>query len=131
MIDEASRFHVAKIITRGHTNNFTDLGNCTSIQLLQAMNKWTRYLPVPQTIHVDDEGVFASDEFKQYCTDRSITIKSCAGEAHWQNGIIERHIGTLKGFIRRLFLDDLYTEQDLEYILDRSTEAKNNNGAYG
>ena len=29
----------------------------------------------------------------------------CAGEAHWQNGIVEIHIGTFKTMLEKLILD--------------------------
>ena len=97
----------------------------------QCLHEYIRYLPAPKVIHCDDEGVFSSDEFKEWCNQRSIHIRPCAGEAHWQNGIVERHIGTLKQIVQRLFLDDLYAELEPEYILYKACGSKNVNGSYG
>ena len=83
-----------------------------------------------KVIHCDDEGVI-SIAFKEWCNQRSIHIRPCAGEAHWQHGIVERHIGTLKEIVQRLFLDDVYGELEPEYILDKACESKNVNGSYG
>ena len=55
----------------------------------------------------------------------------CAGEAHWQNGIVERHIETFKDMHAKLQLDDAYVDSDPQYILDRVTEGKNRHGMYG
>ena len=85
----------------------------------------------PKVIHCDDERVFSSDEFKAWCNQRSIQIRPCAGEAHWQNGIVERHIGTLKMIAKKLLLDDLYAGMGPENVLDAACNSKNVNGSYG
>ena len=131
LIDEASKFHVAKIVRSARVKAHSDLGNCDAVDLIDCLQEYTRYLPSPKVIHCDDEGVFSSDEFKEWCNQRSIHIRPCAGEAHWQNGIVERRIGTLKQIVQRLFLDDLYAGLDPEYILDKACESKNVNGSYG
>ena len=97
LIDEASKFHIAKVVRTSKTaRTFQDLGNCESKTLLICLDEYTRYLSTPRIIHCDDEGIFSSDEFKEWCNQRTIQIRPCVGEAHWQNGIVERHIGTLK-----------------------------------
>ena len=95
------------------------------------VEEWCRYLPTPKVVHCDDEGVYASERFKGWCSDRTVSIKTCAGEAHWQHGIVERHIQTFKNILTKLFLDDRFNENDAEYVVDRATEAKNRHGAYG
>ena len=127
LIDEACKYHVARVVRRGFCKH-NELGNCDAQDLLDTLNEWTRYLPCPRTIHVDEEGVFNSDEFKDCCQHRSIILKNCAGEAHWQNGIVERHIGTFKRILKKMALDDLYSELDFEEIVDLVCQAKNHNG---
>ena len=104
LIDEASKYHVARVVRKGKFKSFNDLGNCDTETLLESLHEWTRYLLAPKVIHCDDEAIFSSNEFKVWCSQRAIQIKPCAGEAHWQNGIVERHIGTLKSILQRLFI---------------------------
>ena len=130
LIDEACKCHVACVVRRGFCH-YNELGNCDAQDLLSALSEWTRYLPCPRTIHIDEEGVFNSDEFKEWCQNRPITLTNCAGEAHWQDGIVERHIQTLKRMIKKTVLDDHYSELDFEDIVDLACQAKNDNGRYG
>ena len=53
-----------------------------------------------------------------------------AGEAHWQNGIVERHIGTFRELLNKLFLEDVFEGATNQSIVDSVTEAKNRNGTY-
>ena len=48
MIDEASKFHIAKIIAPVKVQNYSDLGNCTFKQLYEALEEWFRYFQHPQ-----------------------------------------------------------------------------------
>ena len=130
MIDEACRYQVARVMKRGFVK-YSELGNCSPKDLIEVLSEWLRYLPAPRLIHVDEEGVFNSDEFKDWLNLRSIPMKNCAGEAHWQNGIVERHIQTLKHMVKRMVLDDLYTDLDFEDILAIACSSKNHNGRYG
>ena len=53
-----------------------------------------------------------------------------AGEAHWQNGIVERHIGTFRELLSKLLLEDMFEGADYPSVVDHVTEAKNRNGTY-
>ena len=55
---------------------------------------------------MDEEGVFQSEKFREFCGVKSIEVKMAAGEAHWQNGVVERHIGTFRSLLERILLDD-------------------------
>ena len=101
MIDEACRYHVAKVVRRGFVK-YSELGNCLPQDVIGVLTEWLRYLPAPRIIHVEEEGVCNSDELKDLLNHRSINMKNCAGEAHWQIGIVERHIQTLKNTVKRL-----------------------------
>ena len=46
------------------------------------------------------------------------------GEAHWQNGIVERHIGTFRELLSKLFLEDTFEGATNQSIADSVTEAK-------
>ena len=55
-IDEASTYHIAKIIREGQVNNYYDLGNCDASDLIEAIAEWARYMSHPSCVHVDEEG---------------------------------------------------------------------------
>ena len=82
----------------------------------------------PHCFHVDEEGCFHSEQFKEYCGLKTVYIKMAAGEAHWQNGIVERHIGTFRELLSKLLLEDMFEGADFQSVVDEVTEAKNRNG---
>ena len=88
--------------------NYSDLGNCDAQELIEAISEWARYMARPSCFHVDEEGCFHADGVKEYCGLKSIEIKMAAGEAHWQNGIVERHIGTFRELFSKLLLEDTF-----------------------
>ena len=53
-----------------------------------------------------------------------------ACEAHWQNGIVERHIGTFRELFSKLLLEDTFEGATLQSVVDHACEAKNRNGSY-
>ena len=52
-----------------------------------------------------------------------------AGEAHWQLGVVERHIATLTDTAQKLSLDRPI-ETPIQDIVDDACEAKNSIGRY-
>ena len=46
-IDEASKYHTAKIIREGKVSNYSDLGNCDASDLIEAIAEWARYMSHP------------------------------------------------------------------------------------
>ena len=61
---------------------------------------------------------------------KAIEVKMAVGEAHWKNGIVERHIGTFRELLSKLFLEDVFEGADMQSIVDHACEAKNRNGSY-
>ena len=53
-----------------------------------------------------------------------------AGEAHWQNCIVERHIGTFRELLKKLLLEDVFEGATNQNVVDQVCEAKNRNGSY-
>eukprot|EP00974_Lingulodinium_polyedra_P111446 10779272-Lingulodinium_polyedra.AAC.1 len=49
----------------------------------------------PKRWRVDQEGCFQEDSFMSWCGKHHINIAVVAGAAHWQNGVVDRHIQTL------------------------------------
>lgn len=84
----------------------------------------------PVRFHVDEDGCFHSEKFKEYCGVKSIEIKMAAGEAHWQNGVVERHIGTFRSLFGKLSMDDTIEGASSQSIADATCEAKSQHGSY-
>ena len=84
----------------------------------------------PSCFHVDEEGCVHSEQFKEYCGLKSIEVNMAAGEAHWQNGIVERHIGTFRELLNKLLLEDVFEGVDNQTVVDNVCDAKNRNGTY-
>ena len=93
----------------------------------------------PPRFHVDSEGCFKGDDFLQYCSDHSIQISMCAGRAHWQHGVVERHVGVFKGTLDKLLLDrakefpedQAPSEDEIQALISETTQIKNDFGWYG
>ena len=71
-IDEASRYYTAKIVEEGRCVQYSDLGNCQASELIDAISEWARYMAHPVRFHVDEEGCFHSEKFKEYSGAKSI-----------------------------------------------------------
>ena len=74
--------------------------------------------------------MFHSERFKEYCGLKSVEVKMAAGEAHWQTGIVERHIGTFRELFEKMPLEDLFEDVETQNIVDSVCEAKNRNCTY-
>ena len=48
MIDEASRYHIAKIVKHGFVEAGGSLGNCDGPTLMGELTEWTRYFGRPK-----------------------------------------------------------------------------------
>ena len=88
-VDEASRFHHATVVG-------VCPEHCTSERLVELIGQWTTFMNYPARWHVDSEGCFKGDAFIALCSKHNIKIAVCAGQAHWQNGMVERHIDVFK-----------------------------------
>ena len=91
---------------------------------------WLRFMLSPKRIHVDADGVFTSGRLAEFCARRNIRIVVCGGEAHWQLGVVERHIGTLKDALAKLFLEDCFGDMTPQECVDMALEAKNFHGVH-
>ena len=124
VIDEASEYHTANIIREGRVRNYSDLGNCDAQDLIAAIQEWARYMSHPACFHVDEEGCFHSEHVKDYCGLKSIEVKMAAGEAHWQNGVVERHIGSFRKLLNKVRLEDVFEGADNQTIVDNVCETQ-------
>ena len=73
-IDEASRFHIGKVIKESYTADSDEsLGNADADDVLEALqNDWLRWMQSPKRIHVDADGVFTSGKLADLCARRHI-----------------------------------------------------------
>ena len=53
-----------------------------------------------------------------------------AGESHWQNGVVERHVGTFRELFNLLQLEDVFGGATNQTIVGNVCEAKHRNGTY-
>ena len=53
-----------------------------------------------------------------------------AGEARWQSGIVERHIGTFRALFNKLLEEDAFAGASNQSVVDAVCEAKNQHGSY-
>ena len=103
-VDEASRFHFATLVACKSDKKHLSL---SSAELVKHLHKWTQFMGYPRRWHVDTEGCFKGSDFLDYCSKHGCEISMAAGQAHWQNGIVERHIGTFKIVFDKLLMGDL------------------------
>ena len=66
----------------------------------------------------------------RYCGLKSIEVNMVVGEAHWQNGIVERHVGTFREMLSKRLLEDVFEGADNQTTVDHVCESKNRNGSY-
>ena len=130
-LDEASKFHIVRVIKEGIEDNEHVLGNIDGPTLIEKLQQcWLPYFQTPQLIHCDSEGVFKSNALLKLAQSRGIRIVNTAGEAHWQLGIVERHIQTITELIQKL-ADDNDERLTTQELCDLAAEAKNSFGHYG
>ena len=85
--------------------NYLDLGKCDAPDLTTAIVEWARYMSHPSCVHVGEEGCFHTEQFKEHDGLKAIEVKMASGEARWQNGIVERHIGTFLELLNKVLLE--------------------------
>ena len=61
---------------------------------------------------------------RKYCGVKSIEIKISVGEAKWQNGIVERHIGTFRDMLNKMFVEDVFEGAGAQTTVDHVCESK-------
>lgn len=59
---------------------------------------------VPRRVLVDLDSAFKGD-FLQIMNERSVLVRCAAGQAHWQNGLAERHGGAWKEIFKKVVED--------------------------
>ena len=99
MVDEASTFMVPHLL---HRLDEGEHENATAEQVVDALqNSWIRFFGHPSVLRLDPEGAFRSRLLEDFCGTRDIELQPCAAEAHYQIGVVERAIGTLRKSVER------------------------------
>ena len=85
---------------------------------------WINWAGAPKHLLVDLDPGFR-DQFLQLMDSRSITVRCAAGQAHWQNGVCERHGATWKAIWKKLVEDLTVLEDEFAEAVACTSDAKN------
>ena len=103
IICDATRFARAIKI---HTIPKTQHKNANTEEVLNALESgWIEIFGNPAEIRHDPEGSFVSSSMIEEMSARGIHMKPVAGEAHWQNGLVERAIQTIFATATRMMAE--------------------------
>ena len=97
IIDEGSRFRMARILVKGQKQAPTTAA-CTNY----LQEGWFQVFGKPRTIRLDPAGSFRSGAFESFCDRHSIYHDVIPGEAHWQIGLAEQSIQGLKALMSKM-----------------------------
>ena len=94
LVDEASTFLVPHLLCIVPDDVHE---NAKGEQVVLAIQEsWIRFFGHPSMIRLDPEGAFRSRALEEFCASRDIELEPCAAEAHYQIGVVERSIGTIR-----------------------------------
>lgn len=96
-----------------------------SKELARAMlDGWISWAGAPKHLLVDLDSGFR-DQFLQLMDNRSIMVRCAAGQAHWQNGVCERHGSTWKSIWSKLVEELQVVDAELHEAIACTNDAKN------
>ncbi len=103
MVDEGSRLCIApELDTKDIQTSF----NISGEQVRELyVDHWHAHYGQPQRFHTDPEGAFRPKELHEFLRRRGVFHDVTAGEAHWQNSIVERTISTVRSIVEKLCLN--------------------------
>ncbi|CAE7496334.1 RE1 [Symbiodinium sp. CCMP2592] len=101
VVDEGSRFRVAKILTKG---NKQTPNAATCLNFLS--EGWIQIFGKPRALRLDPAGSFRSASVENFCDRNEIYLDIIPGEAHWQIGTVENAIQGLKTVMTKLSAED-------------------------
>ena len=83
--------------------SMTSAGTDNGMRVIQAFcDTWLLHRPRPQWILMDSQTSFCQGVFPEFLSTIGIGSAVTAAEAHWQNGVAEALIGTMKRTMRRI-----------------------------
>ena len=92
LIDTATRFSAAAIITSKHKEVIIDL----------IFKHWIALFGTPNRFLSDNRGKFNNELYKEMAELLNIEVLSTAGESPWSNGITERHNAIIGNMLERI-----------------------------
>ena len=101
VIDEGSRYRMAKILLKGQKQAPT---SAACINYLQ--EGWFQVFGKPKTLRLDPAGSFRSSAVESFCDRHSIYHDVIPGEAHWQIGLAEQAVQGIKGLMSKICESD-------------------------
>ena len=95
MIDEGSRYALGAHLEE--VSAADNLGNTTAPELQRVLEEdWVRHFGKPKVIRSDPEGCINSHLMYDWAQGLGMKWSMSAGQAHWQMGIVERHVAVIK-----------------------------------
>lgn len=124
IIDEGSRFRLGRVLFDHptKTRTWTDMRQVYE-------ESWRMMIGNPHTVRVDPAGAWRSDAANQYFAERGIMLEPIPAEAHWQIGLVEGCIKTMKGIMTQLAQD--FPETTTSELLAQAVWASNNQDNHG
>ena len=87
----------------------------------------------PKGLKCDEASCFHGESWMDYLSKHHVQTTMAAGEAHFQNGVVERHIGTFRNTLESLRngLGDKAVADHFQHYVTETCIVKNQNGRYG
>ena len=101
IIDEGSRFRVAKVLSKGSKQQ-PDAAACLSY----IREGWSQYFGMPRTLRLDPAGAFRGQAVVDFCDREGIYLDNAPADAHWQIGICEQAVKGAKTVLEKLCTED-------------------------
>ena len=114
VLDIGTGFHLAGIL-QGHSETAVEETFC---------NIWSNTFGAPGTLALDLETGLQKG-FGRYCEWHGSKVRRSAGQAHWQQGAVERHGRLWKEVFARVCDDNSVTEEDLSMAVTSVNQAIN------
>ena len=112
IIDHATRFSVASVIYTKKSDTI----------ITNFFNKWISVFGSPMRILSDNGGEFVNKQFLDMCDNLSIEYSTTAAEAHWSNGLVEKHNDLIGVTVHKIIED---VNCSVEIALAWAVNAKN------
>ncbi|OSX78708.1 hypothetical protein BU14_0103s0051 [Porphyra umbilicalis] len=118
MVDLGTRFSKAVAITNKEAT--------TVARALLA--GWFVHHGAPRALLADPGAEFNNAVWRIVAERHNVAVLSTAGQAHWSNGVVERHNLTLKTMVATMALDHVHVPE--QELLDPACHAKNSMGQH-
>lgn len=112
MIDTSSRYSAACVIN----------SKKKEVVLAGIFKIWITVFGTPEKILVDNGGEFNNEDFRDFCENYNIRIRTTAAESPWSNGTVERHNAVVGESVDKIMYE---TRCSLDIALAWAVSAKN------